>query len=48
MSTGEEMFGPGPAREPHIDVRDRWAECVNLPEGHPDKVKEFLHRQLNE
>ena len=44
----EGMFGPGPAREGHIQVRDRWAQCVNLPDGHPEKVAEFLHRQLNE
>ena len=44
----QEMFGPGPAREPHIDVQNRWAQCVNLPDGHSDKLKEFLHRQLNE
>jgi uncharacterized ferritin-like protein (DUF455 family) len=42
------MFGPGPAREPHISVRERWAHCENLPEDHPDKLKEFLNRQLNE
>jgi uncharacterized ferritin-like protein (DUF455 family) len=44
----EEWLADGPAREPHIIVRDRWSQCVNLEEGHPDKVKEFLHRQLNE
>jgi Protein of unknown function (DUF455) len=44
----EEMFGPGPAREPHVSVQDRWAQCLNLPDGHPDKLKEFLNRQLNE
>ena len=42
------MFGPGPAREAHVQVRDRWAECVNLPDDHPEKAVEFLHRQLNE
>jgi uncharacterized ferritin-like protein (DUF455 family) len=42
------MFGPGPAREPHIIVRDRWSQCVNVDDGHPEKLKEFLHRQLNE
>ncbi len=44
----EKVFGPGPAREPHVVVRDRWAQCVNLPDGHPQKVTEFMHRQLNE
>ena len=43
-----DLFGPGPAREAHVTVVARWAECVNLPDGHPDKIKEFLHRQLNE
>lgn len=42
------MFGDGPAREAHVQVCDRWAQCVNLPEGHPEKAVEFLHRQLNE
>ena len=44
----EDMFGPGPAREPQLIVRDRWSQCMNFDDGHPDKVKEFLHRQLNE
>lgn len=42
------VFGPGPAREPHVVVRERWAECVNLARDHPGKLKEFLNRQLNE
>lgn len=42
------MFGPGPAREPHVMVCDRWTQCVNLPEDHPERAVEFLHRQLNE
>ncbi len=42
------MFGPGPAREPHVTVCDRWTQCVNLPDDHPQKAVEFLHRQLNE
>jgi uncharacterized ferritin-like protein (DUF455 family) len=44
----DDLFGPGPAREAHVVVKDRWAQCVNLPDNHPDKLKEFLHRQMNE
>ncbi len=44
----ESLFGPGPAREAHVSVRDRWSQCTNLPDGHPHKVVEFVHRQLNE
>jgi uncharacterized ferritin-like protein (DUF455 family) len=42
------LFAPGPARDPRFDVRERWQECSNLPEGHPEKQTEFLHRQMNE
>jgi|SRR3954469_3184347 len=42
------MFGPAPARELHIRVVDRWAECANLPDDHPRKAAEFFNRQLNE
>lgn len=42
------LFGPEPARDGRFDVRERWAECENLPDDHPDKKLEFLHRQLNE
>ncbi len=42
------LFGPGPARDGRFEVRERWAECENLPDDHPDKNLEFLHRQLNE
>ncbi len=43
-----DLFGPEPARDARLDVRQRWADCVNLPDDHPDKKLEFLHRQLNE
>lgn len=43
-----EWFGEGPAREAHIEVVERWAECRNLPVDHPDRPNEFLHRQMNE
>jgi|GEM_PF-1303635 len=39
---------PGPARESGVPVVDRWRECRNLPEDHPQKLAEFLHRQMNE
>jgi uncharacterized ferritin-like protein (DUF455 family) len=38
----------GPSREPHVTVVDTWLECANLPDDHPEKEIEFLHRQLNE
>jgi uncharacterized ferritin-like protein (DUF455 family) len=37
-----------PQRDARFVVRDRWEDCVNLPEGHPEKTLEFLHRQMNE
>lgn len=37
-----------PARDARFDVRDRWEDCANFPEGHPLKALEFLHRQMNE
>ena len=37
-----------PQRDARFAVRDRWQDCVNLPEGDPRKVAEFLHRQMNE
>jgi uncharacterized ferritin-like protein (DUF455 family) len=42
------LFGPGPARDPRFDVKDTWSEMANLPEGHPEATREFLHRQMNE
>jgi hypothetical protein len=42
------LFGDGPARDERFTVVDVWAEMVNLPEGHPDKEREFLNRQMNE
>jgi|SRR5687768_5101597 len=43
-----QMLAAGPAREPHVTVRERWAECTNLPEKDPRKPIEFFNRQLNE
>lgn len=37
-----------PKRDDRFEVRDRWQDCVNLPDGHPKKAIEFLHRQMNE
>lgn len=42
------MFAEGPARDGRFDVRDVWAEMANFPEGHPDRFREFLHRQMNQ
>ena len=43
-----ELFGPGPARDKRFDVKDRWSEMVNHPEGTPEHRREFFHRQMNE
>jgi len=44
----EAAFAPGPARDSRFDVKERWAECLNLPDTHPDRNLEFFHRQMNE
>jgi uncharacterized ferritin-like protein (DUF455 family) len=44
----EAAFAAGPARDSRFDVKQRWAECVNLPDTHPDRNLEFFHRQMNE
>jgi uncharacterized ferritin-like protein (DUF455 family) len=44
----QQPLGDAPARDARFTVVDRWADCVNLPEDHPEKLLEFLHRQLNE
>ena len=41
-------FAPGPARDSRFDVKERWADCLNLPLTHPDRDLEFFHRQMNE
>jgi uncharacterized ferritin-like protein (DUF455 family) len=41
-------FAPGPLRDVRFVVKERWSECVHLPEGHPEREVEFLHRQMNE
>ncbi len=42
------LFGDGPARDDRFTVVEVWADMVNLPDGHPDKEREFLNRQMNE
>ena len=45
---GPELFADGPARDERFVVKERWRECVNLPEDHPLHQVQFLHRQMNE
>jgi uncharacterized ferritin-like protein (DUF455 family) len=42
------LFGEPSARDERFEVVDVWADCANLPEDHPDKLVEFLNRQMNE
>lgn len=42
------LFGEAPARDPRFQVEEHWRDCCNLPDGHPEKTTEFLHRQMNE
>jgi len=42
------LFCEAPARDARFEVKERWSECRNLPEAHPEKEAEFLHRQMNE
>jgi uncharacterized ferritin-like protein (DUF455 family) len=53
MTTGianptEAAFAAGPERDSRFDVKERWAECLNLPDTDPDRILEFFHRQMNE
>ena len=43
-----DLFGVTPARDARFRVVERWVECANLPEAHPEKANEFFHRQMNE
>ena len=43
-----ELYGEGPAREPHIPVVERWAECHRVDPDDPEHELEFFHRQMNE
>lgn len=42
------LFGPAPARDDRFSEKNRWVELKNFAEGHPLKVVEFFHRQMNE
>lgn len=42
------LFGEEPRRDERFTVREVWAELTNLPDDHPHKQLEYLHRQLNE
>lgn len=42
------LFAEGPARDARFTVVERWVECANFPEGHPQREIEFFHRQMNE
>jgi uncharacterized ferritin-like protein (DUF455 family) len=43
-----DCMGEEPARDTRFQVKERWRDCRNLPDGHPQKTTEFLHRQMNE
>ena len=45
---GSQELAEAPMRDDRFVVRDRWQDCVNLPDGHQQKTLEFLHRQMNE
>jgi uncharacterized ferritin-like protein (DUF455 family) len=42
------LSADGPARDERFRVVERWSEMANLPDDHPEKPLEFLHRQMNE
>lgn len=42
------LSGESPARDGRFEVKERWAEMRNIPEGDPLATQEFLHRQMNE
>ena len=41
-------LAPGPARDTRFAVAEHWVDCMNFPDGHPRRVIEFFHRQMNE
>jgi uncharacterized ferritin-like protein (DUF455 family) len=47
QTTGD-CFAEDPARDARFQVKQRWSECCNLADDHPQKKTEFLHRQMNE
>jgi uncharacterized ferritin-like protein (DUF455 family) len=46
--TDPKLFGEAPARDERFCEKSRWVDCRNFPGGHPMKVLEFFHRQMNE
>ena len=42
------LFGPAPARDERFSEKNRWVDLLNFPDGHPRKIVEFFHRQMNE
>ena len=45
---GSASLAEAPVRDARFVVRERWLDCANFPDGHPRKLPEFLHRQMNE
>lgn len=48
MTPAGSLFGEAPARDPRFEVKERWADMRNIPEGDRLATQEFLHRQMNE
>jgi uncharacterized ferritin-like protein (DUF455 family) len=48
QTQGPKLFGDAPARDERFVEKSRWADLMNFPDGHPLKVVEFFHRQMNE
>jgi uncharacterized ferritin-like protein (DUF455 family) len=47
-TVSSDFFAEGPTRDSRFKVVERWVECTNFPLDHPEKLVEFLHRQMNE
>src|SRR5687768_12485860 len=43
-----ELFADGPARDSRFKVVERWVECAHFSPDDPERLVEFLHRQMNE
>ena len=43
-----DLFAEGPARDNRFKVVEHWIDCANFPSQHPERIVEFLHRQMNE
>jgi uncharacterized ferritin-like protein (DUF455 family) len=48
MTDESRLFADPPARDSRFEVKDRWADMRNIPEGDALATQEFLHRQMNE